>query len=363
MGFELNKLNLTSPDELFNKKQTPVPIQNNTQTIKSIPFTSEETVTDKTSLSQLFNRMPSVNIAASIPFIFADSTGNESLSGIGPAVSGSSVSAPRSISNISASHKTLNGIPSRPGDAETGSQFIERTKNMDPAKREEEILKQIQKGNIPDFLRELKEVNVSGTGADGKKHTGKIWVMPDYLAIGSNQDFVRIPMNPMTAQKIASMTGTFLPTKKIVDDVYAHADVKMVAHPMKPGAKMVTNEYYLQQNQFIEDQMKDKKATNGQLIAGHKKDVVITNKLDASPQTVAIYGWNKESGKVWQPLSTPHEDTYADYSHGIRLVAGTMEVDGVEPPDPNVASVFKDPNLAGLISDEGVIRNPKIKIR
>ena len=51
--------------------------------------------------------------------------------------------------------------------------------------------------------------------------------MPDYLALGSNEDFVQIPMNPLTAQRIADQTGTSLPTKKIVDDVYRQAEVKL----------------------------------------------------------------------------------------------------------------------------------------
>ena len=57
-----------------------------------------------------------------------------------------------------------------------------------------------------------------------------------------------------------------------------------------------------------------------------------------------------------QPLSTVHENTYADYSHGVRLVSGTMVVDGVERP---IAEVLQDPKLAGLVSDEGAIRRPR----
>lgn len=56
--------------------------------------------------------------------------------------------------------------------------------------------------------------------------------MPDYLAIGSNDDFVRIPMDPKTAQKIADQTGTSLPTTKMVDDIYKQADTRLTPQPL-----------------------------------------------------------------------------------------------------------------------------------
>jgi hypothetical protein len=52
-----------------------------------------------------------------------------------------------------------------------------------------------------------------------------------------------------------------------------------------------------------------------------------------------------------------HENTYADYSHGVRLVDSTMVVDGVERP---IAEVLRDPVLCKLVSGEGVIRDPRV---
>src|SRR5205823_9676822 len=48
-------------------------------------------------------------------------------------------------------------------------------------------------------------------------------------------------------------------------------------------------------------------------------------------------------------LFNGHEATYADYSHGIRLIQQSMIVDGV---DNSVSNVLTNPNLAGLLSDE-----------
>lgn len=86
------------------------------------------------------------------------------------------------------------------------------------------------------------------------------------------------------------------------------------------------------------------------LIAGHKKDVVVSKRLVQRPDRVAIYGWHRPDGRPIQPLSLVHEASYADYSHGIRWIHGTMFVDGVERP---FADVARDPELAALVSDEG----------
>jgi hypothetical protein len=249
------------------------------------------------------------------------------------------------------------GLPPRPEGAPTGSEFLASTKGLSREQREEAILQQIQSGNIPDHLRQFQEIEVRSTGRDGQAHVGKLRVLPDYLAVGSNEDFVQVPMTPRVAQAIADRTGTSLPTRKMVDDIYRSADVRLSPQPLPPGAQMMSSEYYARHNGMVESQRAQRGASPGQLTAGHQKDLVISNQLTAHPDRVAIYGWHQPNGRPIQPLSTVHEASYADYSHGVRLVGGTMNVDGVERP---IVEVLADPNLAGLISDEGVIRSPRV---
>ena len=95
-------------------------------------------------------------------------------------------------------------------------------------------------------------------------------------------------------------------------------------------------------------------------MSGNKKDVVVTPQLhDGSrppPPRVAIYGWIYPDGTVIQPLSLVHEETYADYSHGIRLVRSRMVLN---ERDTTVATVLRDHDLASLISDEGPLTNAR----
>jgi len=246
------------------------------------------------------------------------------------------------------------GIPSRSPHAMTGSAFIKKISYMTLKDRETAIEREILSGNIPDFLRKLKPVRFSYTDKAGKLHKGTIFVMPDYLAIGSNDDFVRIPMTPITAQRIADRFGFIFPTTKMVDTIYNQAEVKLTPKPLPAGPKMVSSEYYKKHNEMIERQG----APKGKLVSGHKKDIVVTNILINRPYRVAIYGWHRGSGRPIQPLSTVHPNTYADYSHGVRLVSSTMIFDG---KSVSLANIMHDANTAQLVSREGVIHNVRVK--
>src|SRR5439155_18545018 len=93
-------------------------------------------------------------------------------------------------------------------------------------------------------------------------------------------------------------------------------EVKLEPKPLTEEREAVRT--FVQHNSIIEEQREGKEL--GLLVGGHKKDVVISNRLKEKPNRVAIYGWHKLDGKPIQPLYVGHGDFYADYSHGIRLV-------------------------------------------
>jgi hypothetical protein len=138
----------------------------------------------------------------------------------------------------------------------------------------------------------------------------------------------------------------------MVDDIYDQAPVKLAPLPLTEDRETVTT--FLQHNGLIEWQRQGYKL--GDLVAGIKKDVVITNRLSEKSNRVAIYGWHKLDGRPIQPVYTGHIDIYVDYSHGIRLVKKTMRV-GEDVT--TVQAVLADPGLSGLLSDEGTITQAK----
>jgi hypothetical protein len=245
----------------------------------------------------------------------------------------------------------LGAIPRRDDNAPTGSQFAASVRAMDKNRREREVLKQLLRGNIPDFLRKLRSVTVS-VKRGNTTHKGTLWVMPDYLAIGTDDDFIRMPMTPMTAQLIADHYGFVLPTSKLVDDIYKAANVKLDPKPLKPGPEMETVPYFERHHEIIEGQLSGS-GDHGKLLAGHKKDLVLTNELFRRPYQVAIYGWHRKNGRPIQPVSLVHPNYYVDYSHGVRLVSAMMLLNGKETP---VKEVYQDPVTAALVSSEGPIR-------
>ena len=129
-----------------------------------------------------------------------------------------------------------------------------------------------------------------------------------------------MPMRPQTAQAIADACDGSLITVKISDDIFAKAEVKLPPRPLTKDRDPAATFY--EHHRIIEEQRGG--AALGLLVAGIKKDVVLTNRLRERERRVAIYGWHKPDGKPIQPLYVGHSDSHVDYSHGIRLMSRRM---------------------------------------
>ncbi|MFA6025770.1 MAG: hypothetical protein WC727_04965, partial [Ignavibacteriaceae bacterium] len=243
-------------------------------------------------------------------------------------------------------------IPPRPSNAISGSQFMQQVLNMTFEQREVEIFNQLSVGNIPDFMRTLTKISGNFVDGNGTSHACSYEVMPDYLAIGSNEDFCRIPMGPITAQKLADLFGAVMPTALLVDDIYTHALVKLEPITYPPvGDESTRVPKFVEHNTAIENQRIAAGGTLGQLIGGTKKDVVLSNKIvdPTRANHVVIYGWHQLNGSPIQPLTNIHINSYVDYSHGIRLLNAEMLVDGVIT---NIKTILADPVLYKILSNE-----------
>ncbi len=241
-------------------------------------------------------------------------------------------------------------IPARKPDAETGSAFMKRIAPLPLKEREEEISRAVSSGNIPEFLRNM--VTLKGEFADtaGTLRQVIYEVMPDYLAVGSINDFCRIPMNPYTAQKLADLFGGSLITAKLSNHIYEKAEIKLAPFnyiPVGNANELVTK--FEAHNTQIEKQFSESEGIPGQLVAGIKKDVILSVRNAAQPTKVVIYGWHKTDSKPIQPVYSGHVCWYVDYSHGIRLINNQVLIDG----KPRLFSdILKDPLLYSIFSDE-----------
>lgn len=248
-------------------------------------------------------------------------------------------------------------VPDRPGDAPTGSEFSRSVATLSGPDRDDAVLAQVLRGNVPNFLRHLVPVTLR---APGSPQTVTVCVLPDYLAVGNDRDFVFVPLGLRAALAIADRLGFELPTPRIVDAIYDAAAVHLRPQPLPAGDAMRSTPYFVRHNEMISEQREAASDPLGVLTSGHKKDLVLTSRLWQIPGRVAIYGWHRASGDPIQPLSTVHGARYADYSHGIRLVSDTVYLDGVPR---NILDVLAEPRLAALLSKEGPLTRLSARLR
>jgi hypothetical protein len=244
----------------------------------------------------------------------------------------------------------LEKIPARRPVADTGSEFARRVEHLSGSDREAQIQSELLAGDLPQFLRRLAPITMSGELPDGRNVKITVCVLTDYLAIGSDRDFFFIPMRLETALNIAANFGFTLPTRKMVDAIYDQAAVHLAPQPLPASDEMRSTDYYWHHNELIAEQRAELGVEPGVLTAGHKKDLVITNRLWRFPDRVAIYGWHRAIDRPIQPLSTVHGARYADYSHGVRLVSTTICVNG---KPMSIFEALSDPELSGVLSREG----------
>lgn len=249
-------------------------------------------------------------------------------------------------------------LPDRLPDAPTGSMLEAQLRTRSLTDREQAIFAAITSGNIPDFLRNLVEITTTRT-IGGNSVTLSYWVIPDYMAIGSDDDFFRIPMTPILAQRLCQELRCTLPTRRMVDQIWQSAPLKLNPQPIPPSDQMTTIPVMFTHHQMVQEQRDTHQGVHpaGTLVAGHKKDVILSNRIysQPAPRRVVIYGWHYTSGTPIQPVYSGHAETYADYSHGIRAVRDTMLLNG-EPV--SARDILRHPEWHVLLSDEGVLPLP-----
>lgn len=228
----------------------------------------------------------------------------------------------------------------------SGSDFYKTAFQFKWQQRDSFVLNQVFAGNVPSFLKKFVAIHVQITDSStGKIIKATYFVAPDYLSVGTDANWARVNITPYAAQKIADRFHCFLPTRKMVDDIYKAAKLKLEPVPMYAFRDSTPTMY--QHHLIVEGQRKGRKG----LIAGIQKDVVISGRLlhDAKPDRVAIYGWHKLDGEPIQPLYTGHIYWWVDYSQSIRLVYRKIKV-GRKWMD--YVDVLKNPVLQRLICDE-----------
>jgi hypothetical protein len=246
-------------------------------------------------------------------------------------------------------------LPERKTNALDVEAIVARVRSLSLVEREAIVVREITEGNVPDWWRKFTEVTVSQE-IDGKLQTLIYQVSPDVICVGDRNDFLRVPLSPPAAQQLAEVMDCLLPTPQMSDQIYAAASVKLAPQPFPPSAEMTQFAKFIEHHAVIEKQRAERSHRPGDLMAGHKKEVVISAQSFDATGKVGIYGWQKSEGKPIQPLYLGHTEYWVDYSHGVRLIKRDMVLNG-QPI--RAEHILADKKRCKLLSNEGPLRHPR----
>lgn len=236
--------------------------------------------------------------------------------------------------------------------AKGGSVLYESIRSMAFEEREKLIESELKSGNIPDFMKNFVRIETIENDALGKLREVVLFISPNYLSAGNDDDFFIVPVGPLTAQRVADFYNCSLPTPKLVDIIYFTSVLKLEPFNYIPrGNRNESPDILYEHSKVIQAQIKASGNHPGVFVAGIKKDIVISSRLTDPnrPRHVTIYGWHKPDGKPIQPVNNVHINTYVDYSHGARLVSNRVLIDGKEY---DYRDVLRDHVLHTLLSYE-----------
>jgi len=198
------------------------------------------------------------------------------------------------------------------------------------------LLMQWETGNIPDFLRHPKKISIPTRNGG----TISVYAMPDYFAVGSNHDYVRFPMWPAMAQAIARQYDLSLPTRTVVDAIWNEAGrtgAQLPASSLATTSFIRSEEdepylnspgFVLQRDREINDLMASRGIRPGTLIAGPKKELVVSNGAARNDRQIHFYGLYDANGKPIQrgPAHGPLGYRHDEYALGIRFLSQMVTV-------------------------------------
>jgi hypothetical protein len=246
-----------------------------------------------------------------------------------------------------------------------------------PEQREALIWAEIEKGNVPSFTRNFAPVVL--TDERGRKATFLVSV--DCFAVGTDDDWLRVALSGYYAQRVADLFDCFLPTNRIVFETYRQAEIRLVAHLLEcqavGGGRWQRSTFACRLHEdILQGRIPCKRGERvaealgrldprlgghegrcslppglhpGVLVAGHLKEITV-NSADLEKK-LAFAGFFLANGKPLQNgVTCPHGPGYSDYSHGVRLVARKVEIDGqmVDYED-----LVTDPACTGLVFQQG----------
>ena len=183
----------------------------------------------------------------------------------------------------------------------TGWDFMLQADKMDVWELQDKIVEVVLQGNVPNANRNFRKLTYKTAVVDSveilrKPHKVELWILTEYISIGTDSNCVRMPMGPLAAQTIADSLNCIIPTAYLVDRIAEASSGHLDIFPFRPlGDRNCQPVVFQDSNNAINAFYKERGYKFGDLISGLKKDVVLTYKIHNLPgheNKVAIYGWH-----------------------------------------------------------------------
>lgn len=189
-------------------------------------------------------------------------------------------------------------------------------------------------------------------------HRLELQVLARALRVGTPADSVAVTVDFDTATAIAEHLDAYLLTPKVMDAIFAAADLKILPYPSRPWQGDNTDNTGTFTKRMVQhsDEMDAKGVLSARLVANEGKAWVITiYEWTGGPQgeprhNGANRGFYDASGKPIQNRGMKHNRKHVDYSQKMFAMRKQALLDG-RPID--LRDVARDPALAFLVSDEG----------
>lgn len=171
----------------------------------------------------------------------------------------------------------------------------------------------------------------------------RVGVMP--VAFGDGRQDIVMPASYNLGKSVVEQMGGFLPTRGIVDAMYAQGN-RVIVQPQGASPEMTSMAVAARHTKAVYDKLP---GDTSKPVVGPFKEILADGHY---------YGLWKRDGTPWQPytdLSRSHDYSYADYSQAARMVAPTAIVtyaDG-RRVEVNTQTLYNTPALRGVLGLKG----------
>jgi hypothetical protein len=218
---------------------------------------------------------------------------------------------------------------------------------VDPSqegRRHRLVLEQVARGNMPDTWDDWVTITVIGR----KGTVVEFEVSPHGLRIGTNEDWVEVPMDGPHFAAAAEILGLSLAPAWMIEKTHLEARSRgALVHyfaaaeiaqsmgyddwqPNAPdGEKMKSSGFFERRSALIRNWLEEHQIADDALVSGYFKSVVPPIDGLTHRGGLEMLGGYSDDGERIQPLSGGfHARTFFDYSHNVRFTKNFVRVDG-----------------------------------